>query len=209
MGKGGGVWKMERSARHNNQLLILTAGGRVKQHIFEHVSVLLHYTMPLLRTKFWFSLSIFKKDWPWLNRSRRSFKMIDCDQIALGDLLKRLIVSQWIPSIFKNDPLWANRSPWSLKKIVCVSVWVYYEQGWDQMIISFLIDSIFFMIESIFRSQKMIDSIAKTDDHLIPTLIIVHSNTHTHSHTTLTYNSNTQHSHTTLTHNTHTHTQHS
>ena len=94
---------MERSARHKNQLLILTAGGCVKQHIFEHVSVLLHYTMPLLRTKFWFSLSIFKKDWPWLNRSRRSFKMIDRDQIALGDLLKRLNVSQWIPSIFKNE----------------------------------------------------------------------------------------------------------
>ena len=46
---------------------------------------------------------IFKKDWPWSNRSRWSFKKIDRDRIALVDLLKRSTLSESIPSIFKKQ----------------------------------------------------------------------------------------------------------
>ena len=62
------------------------------------------------------------------------------DQFVLLDLWKRSTLIESIPSIFKKDWPWLNRSCRSLKKI----------DG------SY---SIFFMIESIFRSQKTIDSI--------------------------------------------------
>ena len=66
------------------------------------------------------------------------------DQFVLLDLWKRSTLIESIPSIFKKDWPWLNRSRRSLKKI----------DG------SY---SIFFMIESIFRSQKTIDSIENDD----------------------------------------------
>ena len=79
-----------------------------------------------------FDLSIFWSFW--------SLKKIDCDRITLVDFLKRLTVIELILSIFKKVWPWANGSHRSLKKI----------KGSD---------SIFFTMESIFRSQKRINSI--------------------------------------------------
>ena len=46
--------------------------------------------------------SIFKKDRPWSNRSRWSIKKIQCDQIALVDLLKRSTVIESLSLIFEK-----------------------------------------------------------------------------------------------------------
>ena len=47
--------------------------------------------------------SIFKKDRPWSNRSRRSFKKIDRDRITLVVLLNRSTVIESLSSIFIKD----------------------------------------------------------------------------------------------------------
>ena len=76
-------------------------------------------------------LFLLKKD--LVDRSCRSFKKSDLEQIDRVDLWKRSTVSESILSFFKKDRPWANRSSWSFKKINRS-------------------DSIFFLIEWIFRS---------------------------------------------------------